>query len=156
MQSYRELAQTTVTAEQRQVEFYKKSTGYFEQLWYYLVASGMIWLFPVLSDGFGNIVGRVRPPSLQRNGDVRVRSSRVEDERGGLGPVAWGPVANAPFPIHRVAGGSCPPPAPTERSMRIYRTTALRQLVHSTARACNSAYGRRSFGFSNGVRSLMW
>ena len=24
---------------------------------------------------------------------------------------------------HRVAGGSRPPPAPTERSMRIYRTT---------------------------------
>src|ERR1700756_2260372 len=24
---------------------------------------------------------------------------------------------------HRVAGGSCPPPAPTERSVRIYRTT---------------------------------
>ena len=33
---------------------------------------------------------------------------------------------------------------------------ALRQLVHSTARACNSAYGRRSFGFSNGVLALIW
>jgi len=48
MQSYRELAQTTVTAGQRQVEFYKKSTEYFEQLWYYLVGSGIIWLFTVL------------------------------------------------------------------------------------------------------------
>ena len=27
---------------------------------------------------------------------------------------------------------------------------------HSTARACNSAYGRRSFGSSNGVRALIW
>jgi hypothetical protein len=31
-----------------------------------------------------------------------------------------------------------------------------KELIHSTARACNSAYGRRSFGFSNGVLALIW
>src|SRR5262252_5341254 len=39
---------------------------------------------------------------------------------------------------------------PTERSVRISRTT------HSTASAYSLPYGRRSFGFSNGVRSLIW
>src|SRR5207245_10450176 len=41
------------------------------------------------------------------------------------------------------------------RSHRTYRADlphyALRKVFHSTARACNSAYGRRSFGVSNGV-----
>jgi len=46
------------------------------------------------------------------------RSGRVEDERG-----SFGHSATLRFTSHRVAGGSCPPPAPTERSMRIYRTT---------------------------------
>jgi hypothetical protein len=32
---------------------------------------------------------------------------------------------------------------------------ALRPLVHSTASACNSRYGRRSFGRSSGVRCLI-
>src|SRR5882672_1715684 len=40
-----------------------------------------------------------------------------------MGAVAWGLWPTPRFPSHRVAGGSCPPPAPTERSMRIYRTT---------------------------------
>src|ERR1700746_705123 len=60
------------------------------------------------------------------------------------------------FHIHRVTGGGHPPPVPTERGVRISRTNALRKLVHSTANACSSEYGRRSFGGSNGVRSLIW
>src|SRR5258708_40330648 len=32
---------------------------------------------------------------------------------------------------HRVAGGGRPPPAPTERDVRIFPDHALRQLVHS-------------------------
>ena len=60
------------------------------------------------------------------------------------------------FHIHRVTGGGHPPPVPTERGVRISRTNALRKLVHSTASACSSEYGRRSLGVSNGVRSLIW
>src|SRR6516165_10784722 len=60
------------------------------------------------------------------------------------------------FHIHRVTGGGHPPPVPTERGVRISRTNALRKLVHSTASACSSEYGRRSLGGSNGVRSLIW
>ena len=57
---------------------------------------------------------------------------------------------------NRVTGGGRPSPVPTERGVRISRTNALRQLVHSTASACSSRYGRRSLGVSNGVRSLIW
>ena len=39
---------------------------------------------------------------------------------------------------NRVTGGGRPPPVPTERGVRISRTNALRQLVHSTANACSS------------------
>src|SRR5215472_11575641 len=46
--------------------------------------------------------------------------------------------------------------AAPERGVRISRTNALRELVHSTASACSSEYGRRSLGGSNGVRSLIW
>src|SRR5439155_26124878 len=60
------------------------------------------------------------------------------------------------FHTHRVTGGGHPPPVPTERGVRISRTNALRQLLHSTASACSSEYGRRSLGGSNGVRSLIW
>src|SRR6516225_6714604 len=60
------------------------------------------------------------------------------------------------FHTHRVTGGGHPPPVPTERGVRISRTNALRKLVHSTASACSSEYGRRSLGGSNGVRSLIW
>src|SRR5205823_109330 len=42
------------------------------------------------------------------------------------------------FHTHRVTGGSRPPPVPTERGVRISRTNALRQLLHSTASACSS------------------
>ena len=44
----------------------------------------------------------------------------------------------------------------SKRGVRISRTNALRKLVHSTASACSSEYGRHSFGGSNGVRSLIW
>jgi 2-hydroxychromene-2-carboxylate isomerase len=30
---------------------------------------------------------------------------------------------NIPYGFHRVTGGSRPPPVPTERSVRVYRTT---------------------------------
>src|SRR5260370_32287080 len=42
------------------------------------------------------------------------------------------------FHTHRVTGGGRPPPVPTERGVRISRTNALRQLLHSTASACSS------------------
>src|SRR6516225_3150107 len=60
------------------------------------------------------------------------------------------------FHTHRVTGSGHPLPVPTERGVRISRTNALRQLLHSTASACSSEYGRRSLGGSNGVRSLIW
>src|SRR5215469_761821 len=64
--------------------------------------------------------------------------------------------ARESHPRDRVTGGGHPPPVPTERGVRISRTNALRKLVHSTASACSSEYGRRSLGGSNGVRSLIW
>src|SRR6267142_2017768 len=82
---------------------------------------------------------------------VADEGGRVEDGRGSLGH--W---ASLRFPSHRVTGGGHPPPVPTERGVRISRTNALRQLLHSTASACSSEYGRRSLGVSNGVRSLIW
>lgn len=42
------------------------------------------------------------------------------------------------FHVHRVTGGGRPPPVPTERGVRISRTNALRQLLHSTASTCSS------------------
>src|ERR1700694_1065781 len=47
-----------------------------------------------------------------------VSKGRVEDGRGSLGHSA-----TLRFPSHRVAGGGRPPPVPTERGMRLYRTT---------------------------------
>jgi len=73
-----------------------------------------------------------------------------------MGAVAGGLWPSPRFPSHRVTGGGHPPPVPTERGVRISRTNALRKLVHSTASACSSEYGRRSLGGSNGVRSLIW
>src|ERR1700719_573792 len=84
-------------------------------------------------------------------GAPQIRLGRVEDGRGSLGHSA-----SLRFPPHRVTGGGRPPPVPTERGVRISRTNALRKLVHSTASACSSEYGRRSLGGSNGVRSLIW
>jgi hypothetical protein len=82
-----------------------------------------------------------------------VTSLKVESK---MGAVAGGLWPSPRFPSHRVTGGGHPPPVPTERGVRISRTNALRKLVHSTASACSSEYGRRSLGGSNGVRSLIW
>jgi hypothetical protein len=46
-------------------------------------------------------------------------------------------------------------PAPTERSVRIARTTLVRSLFHSAAIACISEYERYSLGRTNGSRSLI-
>ncbi len=50
--------------------------------------------------------------------------------------------------------------SPAPGSHRTWRADfphhALRQLVHSTASICSFPYGRRSFGFGNGVRCLIW
>jgi hypothetical protein len=48
MQSYREARRKTVTTEQRQVVFCKKSTEYFGHYWYYLDGYGIIKLSIVL------------------------------------------------------------------------------------------------------------
>src|ERR1700722_9182607 len=47
-----------------------------------------------------------------------VRFGRVEDGRGSLSHSA-----TLRFPSHRVTGGGRPPPVPTERGVRLYRTT---------------------------------
>src|SRR5262249_22960919 len=80
-------------------------------------------------------------------------SQKVESR---MGAVAWGRWPTPRFSSHRVTGGGHPPPVPTERGVRISRTNALRELVHSTASACSSEYGRRSLGCSNSVRALTW
>jgi hypothetical protein len=49
---------------------------------------------------------------------VHILESRVEDGRGGLGPIGQHPVSR-----HRVTGGDRSPPVPTERGVRISRTT---------------------------------
>ena len=45
-------------------------------------------------------------------------TGRVEDGRGSLGHSA-----TLRFPSHLVTGGGRPPPVPTERGVRLYRTT---------------------------------
>jgi hypothetical protein len=68
--------------------------------------------------------------SLRFLAPMHLPRCRVEERRG---------VAIAiRLPSHRVTGGGRPPPVPTERGVRISRTNALRQLVHSTASACSS------------------
>src|SRR5258705_8217477 len=76
---------------------------------------------------FGGLCGAGRrsgdePPRGSEPSSLRSRpmSEMVESR---IGAVAWGLWPTPRFLSHRVAGGSCPPPAPTERSMRIYRTT---------------------------------
>ena len=52
-----------------------------------------------------------------------------------------------PYSAHvdRVTGGGRPPPVPTERGVRISRTNALRQVVHSTfAAMCSSSVSMAS------------
>ena len=57
---------------------------------------------------------------LKRIGEVGVRGV----EGGGDAPIAVGiPILGA----HRVTGGGRPPPVPTERSVRISRTTLFRR-----------------------------
>ena len=45
---------------------------------------------------------------------------------------------NIPFRFHRVAGGSYPPPAPTERGVRIYRTTLFGSWFTAFTAICSS------------------
>src|SRR6266850_723660 len=68
------------------------------------------------------------PVSRPSAGTTAGPLGRVEDGRGSLGHSA-----SLRFPSHRVTGGGRPPPAPTERGVRISRTNALRQLLHSTS-----------------------
>src|SRR6516162_1459689 len=94
--------------------------------------------------------------STSNNGSVYGHPRTAGQVESKMGAVAGGLWPSLRFPSHRVTGGGHPPPVPTERGVRISRTNALRKLVHSTASACSSEYGRRSLGGSNGVRSLIW
>src|SRR4030095_6436413 len=74
--------------------------------------------------------GLNRPKSVTPEGRLLVESRCGAVALGRtylLPPLSSGGASMVPpwlrFHIHRVAGGSRPPPAPTERSMRIYRTT---------------------------------
>ena len=71
---------------------------------------------------------RRRQPGLSGPKSVKSRCGAVALGRTyPLPPLSSGGALVVPpslrFHIHRVAGGSRPPPAPTERSVRIYRTT---------------------------------
>src|SRR5262252_11162527 len=103
----------------------------------------------------------VRGAVTERQGSVESRCGAVAvGQTYLLPPLSFGGASLARpwlrFHTHRVTGDGHPPPVPTERGVRISRTNALRELVHSTASACSSEYGRRSLGGSNGVRSLIW
>src|ERR1035437_2938640 len=67
--------------------------------------------------------------------NVRVftQPGRVEDGRGSLGHSA-----TLRFPSHRVAGGGRPPPAPTERGVRISRTTLFGSWFTAFTAICSS------------------
>ena len=56
---------------------------------------------------------------------------------------------------HRVTGSGEAAPGSHRTWRADFPHHALRPLVHSTASACNSLYGRRSFGRNNGVRCLI-
>src|SRR5438132_13584278 len=93
----------------------------------------------------GEIGGKGRDPP-----DITERRLLVESECGAvavgrtylLPPLSSGGASLVRpwlrFHTHRVTGGGRPPPVPTERGVRISRTNALRQLLHSTASACSS------------------
>jgi hypothetical protein len=70
--------------------------------------------------------------------------------------VAWGPDWEPALrflsPGHR---GRLPVPGSHRTWRADFPHHALRPLVHSTASACNSRYGRRSLGRSSGVRCLI-
>src|SRR5260370_15209169 len=75
---------------------------------------------------------------LSRRTDIvragrHVSKGRVEDGRGSLGHSA-----TLRFPSHRVAGGGRPPPAPTERGVRISRTTLLGSWLTAFTGICSS------------------
>jgi hypothetical protein len=81
---------------------------------------------PVAVKGWGRL-GRVKPRvemGLFGSGKLgvvaRVSHSQVESR---MGAVAWGLWPAPRFPSHRVTGGGRPPPVPTERGVRLYRTT---------------------------------
>jgi hypothetical protein len=55
-----------------------------------------------------------------------------------MGAVAWGLWLTPRFPSHRVAGGGRPPPAPTERGVRISRTTLFGSWFTAFTAICSS------------------
>ena len=64
---------------------------------------------------------------------------------------------NAGYPAPpQVTGGGRPPPRSHRTRRADFPHRALRQLIHSTASACSSRYGRRSLGRSSGERCLIW
>ena len=71
-------------------------------------------------------------PDIPESG-CDVRKGRVEDGRGSLGHSA-----TLRFPSHRVAGGGRPPPAPTERGVRISRTTLFGSWFTAFTAICSS------------------
>src|SRR5215472_3759381 len=52
--------------------------------------------------------------------------------------LGFGRGRDASYPAHRVAGGGRPPPAPTERSVRICRTTLFNSWFTALAAICSS------------------
>src|ERR1035438_10054385 len=76
----------------------------------------------------------VLPPTTDMRRLCRlVRFGRVEDGRGSLGHSA-----TLRFPSHRVTGGGRPPPAPTERGVRISRTTLFDSWFTAFTAICSS------------------
>jgi hypothetical protein len=70
-------------------------------------------------------VARLGPPT----------SETVESR---MGAVAWGQWPTPRFPSHRVAGGGRPPLAPTERGVRISRTTLFGSWFTAFTAICSS------------------
>jgi hypothetical protein len=81
---------------------------------------------------------------MARHRNDRASMSEMVESR--MGAVAWGLWPTPRFPSHRVTGGGRPPPVPTERGVRLYRSFTGRHARLGSrllARLCRGRHRRR-------------
>src|SRR5215475_11486978 len=75
---------------------------------------------------------------------------QMVNERGKVGARR---TAQLCFLTHRVAGGSCPPPAPTERGVRISRTTLFRHCLTAQRSSLSVYTGEKAWVAATDTRA---